>query len=44
MPNTGDHEIVALKTMEFEGKIQSFVTAFNLDGDVLMDVTLISLL
>ncbi len=43
VPGTRDQHIVALKTVEFEGRIQTFITVFALDGRVLMDVTLVGL-
>ncbi len=41
VPGLDDHEIVALKTLEFEGEIKTFMTVFNLEGAVLLDATLI---
>ncbi|XP_792609.2 soluble calcium-activated nucleotidase 1 [Strongylocentrotus purpuratus] len=36
VPGTNDQVIVALKTEEDAGKIATFVTAFNIDGKILM--------
>ena len=41
VPGTQDHDIVALKTMELDGVIQTFVTVFDLAGKVLLDISLI---
>ena len=37
IPKTNDELIVALKSEEDRGKIATYVTAFNIDGEVLMD-------
>lgn len=37
IPGTKDRVIVALKSEEDKGKIASFITVFNLDGDVILD-------
>lgn len=44
VPGTSDEHIVALKTMEFNGDIKTFITVFQLDGKELMDISLIGLL
>ena len=36
IPGTNDQVIVALKTEEDAGKIATYVTAFNIDGKILM--------
>ena len=42
VPGTRDHDIVALKTLEHNDDIQTYITVFNLEGQVLLDATLIS--
>ena len=37
IPGTGDSLIVALKSEEDNGKIASYITAFNLEGDILLE-------
>ena len=37
VPGTDDNVIVALKSEEDNGKIASYIMAFTLDGDIIMD-------
>ena len=36
IPETDDSVIIALKTEEFKGKTSSYVTAFTIDGKIIM--------
>lgn len=42
IPGTKDSIIVALKSEEDEGKIHSYIIAFNLNGDILLEETKIA--
>jgi len=42
IPGTRDRVIVALKTEEIQGRTKSFITAFTVDGKVLMPDLLVS--
>ena len=42
LPGSKDSIIVALKTEEVHGETKSYITAFTLDGDILMSDTLVS--
>ena len=42
LPGTNDHVIVALKSEEDQGKINSYIMAFTMDGDVLLEETKIA--
>lgn len=42
IPGTNDQLVVALKTLELEGKQQSFIMAFDLRGNVLLPETKIA--
>jgi len=42
IPGSNDEAIVALRTMEFQGTTASFIMAFRINGEMLMDETLIS--
>jgi len=42
IPGTEDEAIVALKTMEHQGTTSTFITAFRINGDILLEETLIS--
>lgn len=37
VPSSDDYVIVALRTEELEGKTSTYITAFNIDGVVLLD-------
>ena len=39
VPDTNDNVIVALKSEEDNGKISSYIMAFTLDGDIILDET-----
>ncbi|XP_038212144.1 apyrase [Zerene cesonia] len=41
IPGSKDEAIVALKTTEFEGKTATYITAFTIDGRVLLDDMLV---
>ena len=41
VPGTGDSIILAVKSEEDRGHIESYVTVFSVDGDILMEPTLI---
>ncbi|CAK1547332.1 unnamed protein product [Leptosia nina] len=41
IPGSNDEAIVALKTTEFEGKTETYITAFTVDGLLLLDDTLV---
>lgn len=42
MPTSNDFVIVALKTEELEGKTASYVTAFTIKGEILLEDSYIS--
>jgi len=42
IPGTRDQVIVALKTFEYKDKTKSFMTAFTIDGKVILDDLLVS--
>ena len=39
IPGTRDQVIVALKSEEDQGKVNSYVLAFTIDGEILLDET-----
>jgi soluble calcium-activated nucleotidase 1 len=42
IPNTNDKIVVALKSEENDGKIATYITAFTIDGKVLLQEQLIA--
>lgn len=42
MPTTEDQIIVALKTEELEGKTASYITAFTIKGEIILEDSYIS--
>lgn len=43
LPYSDDNIIVALKSEEFEGRVQTFMTIFTVDGKTIMDETVVSM-
>lgn len=42
IPTSSDSIIVALRTEELEGKTATYITSFNINGEILLEDTLIS--
>lgn len=39
LPGTNDEVIVALKTMEYKGKVSTFIMAFTIKGKIILGET-----